>query len=74
MAMNIGSCPVSWHAAGIGVALHPAGRVLSTITGIDVQVVEIPSGTVPARVKLYQANPSVLYAEPDYYRVLVVPV
>ncbi|MGD2076429.1 MAG: S8 family serine peptidase [Gammaproteobacteria bacterium] len=49
------------------------GRTLRSIPGIGVQVVQVPSGGVPAAVDLYQANPNVQYAEPDYYRLLVVP-
>lgn len=62
-------------ASAVGEAHRQAGgRVLETITGIGVQVVEIPAGAVPAKVALYRSNPNVLYAEPDYYRVLVMPV
>jgi len=62
-------------ASTIGEAHRQAGgRVLKTISGIEVQVVEVPAGTVPAKVELYGTNPNVLYAEPDYYRVLVIPV
>ncbi|MDX1409027.1 MAG: S8 family serine peptidase, partial [Saprospiraceae bacterium] len=61
-------------ASAIGELHRQAGgQVIKTITGINVQVVNVPTGTVPAKVELYGANPNVLYAEPDYYRVLVVP-
>lgn len=43
------------------------------IPGIGVQVVQVLAGSVMAKVAAYQANPNVLYAEPDYYRLLVVP-
>lgn len=43
------------------------------IPGIGVQVVNVPAGSVMAQVAAYQGNPNVLYAEPDYYRLLVVP-
>jgi subtilisin family serine protease len=49
------------------------GKQLSVIPGIGVHVVEVPAGTVPARVSQYQKNPNVEYAEPDFYRVLVIP-
>lgn len=49
------------------------GRILKTIPGIGVQVVGVPSGTVTAKVNAYRANPNVFYAEPDFYRVMVVP-
>ena len=49
------------------------GLVLKTIPLIGVQVVQVQSGSVPAKVAAYQANPNVLYAEPDYYSLLVVP-
>lgn len=49
------------------------GHVLSSLDGIDVKVIQVPNGKVPAAVKVYESNPNVLYAEPDYYRLLVVP-
>ncbi|WP_432473592.1 S8 family peptidase [Amphritea sp. HPY] len=61
-------------ASDIGIAHRKAnGLVLKTIPLIGVQVIQVPNGSVPARVAAYQANPNVLYAEPDYYRLLVVP-
>jgi len=61
-------------ATVIGRAHRQArGHVLRTIPGIGVQVVQVPVGTVQGKITAYKANPNVLYAEPDYYRLLVVP-
>jgi thermitase len=63
-------------AAAVAVSqAHKAarGRILRSIPGIGVQLVQVPSGSVPGAVALYRANPNVQYAEPDYYRLLVVP-
>ena len=61
-------------ASAISEAHRRAGaRELKTISGIGVQVIEVPAGKVLASVAAYEANPNVLYAEPDFYRVLVVP-
>ena len=61
-------------ASAIGEAHRLArGHTIRTIPGIGVQVVRVPAGTVPGKVALYKANPNVQYAEPDYYRLLVVP-
>ncbi|MHC4913251.1 MAG: S8 family serine peptidase, partial [Planctomycetota bacterium] len=61
-------------ASEIGKAHRQArGLTLKTIPGIGVQVVQVPAGTVPAKVAAYKANPNVEYAEPDFYRVLVIP-
>jgi hypothetical protein len=49
------------------------GHARKTIPRIGVRVVEVPAGTVLAKVAAYKRNPNVLYAEPDYYRVLVMP-
>jgi len=49
------------------------GHTLRIIPGIDVQVVEVPAGTVLNKLARYRANPNIAYAEPDYYRVLVIP-
>ena len=36
-------------------------------------VVQVPAGTVLAKIKLYDKNPNVRYAEPDSYRVFWFP-
>jgi len=61
-------------ASAIGKAHRQArGHTIRTIPGIGVQVVRVPAGTVAGKVAMYKANPNVQYAEPDYYRLLVVP-
>lgn len=52
---------------------NAAANAISSIAAIDVHVVGVPAGSVMAKVASYQANPNVLYAEPDYHRLLVVP-
>ncbi|SDH86562.1 Subtilase family protein [Pseudomonas benzenivorans] len=52
---------------------NAAAMPIKEIPGIGVQVVQVGAGSVLAKVAAYQANPNVLYAEPDYYRLLVVP-
>jgi thermitase len=49
------------------------GRKLREIPGIGVHVVQVPTGSVQQKVNAYQANPNVEFAEPDFYRVLIVP-
>jgi subtilisin family serine protease len=49
------------------------GKKLRVIPGIGVHVVEVPAGSVPDKVSRYRKNPNVEYAEPDFYRVLVLP-
>ena len=61
-------------AAEIGRAHRVAGgHVLDEIPAIGVHIVKVPKGSVPDRVARYTRNPNVEYAEPDYYRVLVIP-
>ncbi|MGD8842534.1 MAG: S8 family serine peptidase [Gammaproteobacteria bacterium] len=48
-------------------------RKLGEIPGIGVHVVAVPDGSVQQTIARYRSNPNVDYAEPDYYRVLVVP-
>ena len=61
-------------ASDVGKAHRQAGsHTLKVIPGIDVQVVEVAEGTVLNTLARYRANPNVAYAEPDYYRVLVIP-
>lgn len=49
------------------------GQVMKRVPAIGLTVIQVPSGAVAASVERYRANPNVVYAEPDYYRVLVVP-
>ncbi len=50
-----------------------AAKPLREIPGIGVHVLQVPKGSVRKMQARYQANPNVDYAEPDYYRVLVIP-
>jgi thermitase len=49
------------------------GQVLKTLGAIGVQVIAVPAGTVLDTVAVYQRNPNVRFAEPDYFRTFVVP-
>lgn len=61
-------------ASAIGRAHRKSGgKKLRVIPGIGVHVVEVPAGSVPGKVTQYQKNPNVEYAEPDYYRLLIIP-
>jgi subtilase family serine protease len=61
-------------AWAIGEAHRRAGgRARGIISRIGVRVVDVPAGKVLEKVAAYKRNPNVLYAEPDYYRVLVMP-
>lgn len=62
-------------AASVQGQAHRAanGRKLSEIPGIGVHIIEVPAGSVSQQVARYRANPNVEFAEPDYYRVLVIP-
>lgn len=61
-------------AAEVARAHGRAGaQLVEGIDAIGVQVVAVPPGTVLDRVALYQRNPNVKFAEPDYNRLLVLP-
>jgi subtilisin family serine protease len=61
-------------ASDMGKAHRRAGGVeLKEIPRIGVHVVKVPNGTVQQRIAAYRANPNVVYAEPDFYRVMIVP-
>ncbi len=49
------------------------GRKLREIPGIGVHIVKVPGGSVQQKVASYRKNPNVEFAEPDFYRVLIVP-
>lgn len=61
--------------AAIKAEAHRAagGRLLTTFDSIGVQLIRVPGGSVPAAIRIYESNPNILYAEPDYYRLLRVP-
>ncbi len=48
-------------------------RVKSEIPQIGVLVLKVPSGKVLDKVAAYEKNPNVVYAEPNYIRVLAPP-
>ncbi len=50
-----------------------SGRVRRTFGSIGVQLIQVPAGSVPAAVRIYASNPNVVFAEPDYYRLLRMP-
>ena len=49
------------------------GRVLRTLAGIGVHVVDVGKGRVHAAIAAYQRNPNVKFAEPNYRRKLYLP-
>ncbi len=61
-------------ASDIGKAHRQAGgSKLREIPAIGVHIVQVPAGSVEQKIARYRANPNVEYAEPDFYRVLIVP-
>lgn len=55
------------------LATQTGATSLRTIPGLGVHVLRVPAGTVADNVAVYARHPNVLYAEPDYYRVLRIP-
>jgi len=53
--------------AGVGA------QVQRTIPRFGIYVVKVPHGTVSDKVALYQRNPNVRYAQPNYIRPLILP-
>ncbi len=61
-------------AADIGALTQQTGAgSLRTIPGLGVHVLRVPAGTVLQNIAVFERNPNVEYAEPDYYRVLYIP-
>ena len=61
-------------ASEIGKAhRQSSGKQMKIIPGIGVHVMQVPKGSVEKKIAIYQANPNVEYAEPDLYRVLIIP-
>jgi len=61
-------------ASAVGKAHRQSGgKQMKVIPGIEVHVMQVPNGSVEKKIAIYQANPNVEYAEPDYYRLLIVP-
>lgn len=60
--------------AEIAQAHAAAGaRLLKRFDAIGVHLLAVPPGTVEGTVAVYQRNPNVRYAEPNYYRPLILP-
>jgi thermitase len=60
--------------AEIAQAHAAAGaELVKRFDAIGVQVLAVPAGTVEDAIALYQRNPNVRYAEPNHYRLLVLP-
>jgi thermitase len=49
------------------------GRALRSLDAIHAVLVEVGSGNMPASIAMYENNPNVRYAEPNYLRPLVLP-
>lgn len=49
----------------VDVVSRHGGTIVKTITGIDVQVVEVPAGTAAQKIDELMADPDVTYAEPN---------
>lgn len=61
-------------AADIAQAHTAAGaRVIRHYQAIGVHFLQIPSGRVEVLAALYASNPNVRYAEPNFYRPLILP-
>ena len=79
-AGSVPGTPVSLNSGDILVKFNPAtssseiaeihrqngGQVKKVIPALGVQVVTVPAGKAMEKVRAYQANPKVVYAEPDY--------
>src|SRR6266545_5131485 len=50
------------------------GTHVKTISRTGTHLVAVPAGTVPNAIRLYQQNPNVRFAEPNYRRSLFRPV
>lgn len=61
-----GSTKAAAHAAA-------GGSVLRTWDRIGAQLIALPSGSLRASLARYSANPNVLYAEPNYKRIAILP-
>ena len=48
-------------------------QLVKRFDAIGVEVLAVPAGTVEDAIALLQRNPNVRYAEPNYYRLLILP-
>lgn len=61
-------------AAAIAEAHRQAGgRVHRTLNAIGVQLVTVPAQSVLEKVGVYQRNPNIRFAEPNYLRPMLLP-
>lgn len=50
-----------------------SAQLVQRFDAIGAQLVAIPSGRIEASIEAYLRNPNVRYAEPNHYRVLILP-
>ncbi|MEM0514809.1 S8 family serine peptidase [Pseudoalteromonas sp. YIC-827] len=55
------------------MAAMAGGSPQRVISQLNVHVIKVPVGSVGNSIKMFSNNPNVLYAEPDHYRVLMIP-
>jgi len=61
----------AWDVAGTHASLGTKSK--GRIAQIGVEIVEVPKGrTVPGLIKMYEKNPNVVFAEPDYVATALV--
>jgi len=61
------------HAEKKSLHAKLGASLLHRIPALGVDIVKVPAGTVLEKIKLYDKNPNVRYAEPDSYRVFWFP-
>lgn len=69
----VGFVPGTPASAKAGAHAAAGGVLLRSFDSIHAQLVSIPSGSMAARMAAYQANPNVIYAEPNYKRITILP-
>ncbi|WP_105189257.1 S8 family serine peptidase [Pseudoalteromonas sp. T1lg48] len=55
------------------MAAMAGGSQVRVLSPLNVHVIEVPVGSVGKSIKMFSNNPNVVYAEPDHYRVLLIP-
>lgn len=55
------------------IVAQAGGNRLKVISPLNVHVIQIPVGSVGNSIQFFSRNPNVVYAEPDFYRILVIP-
>ncbi|MDH3645445.1 MAG: S8 family serine peptidase [Gammaproteobacteria bacterium] len=69
----VGFAPGTAGSAKTAAHAVAGAHIVRDLNGINAQLVAVPTGSMRGKMAVYRSNPNVLYAEPNYQRLAVLP-